>query len=61
MTLKLILKYHLFNTGDAKVPIEYKAEIAKELNEMVSTGNHNETNGANTLGQLIDVPEETKQ
>ena len=38
MTLKLILKYHLYNMGDAKVPIKYKAEIEKELNEMVHQG-----------------------
>ena len=45
--------------GRHKVPIKYKAEIEKELDG--PSGNHNETNGADTMGQLTDVPKETKQ
>ena len=46
--------------GRCKVPIEYKAEIKKELAEMVWPGYHHQTDWTNTMGQLIDLPKEGK-
>ena len=49
--------------GRCKVPIEHKAEIEKELNNMVPdrlARNHCKTNRANTMGKLTDVSKETQ-
>ena len=47
--------------GRWKVPIEHKAEIEKELNEMVLPRHHSKTDGTNTMGKLIDISKETQR
>ena len=47
--------------GRCKVPIEYKAEIEKELNDMVQQGIIANIDRTDTMGKLTDIPKETQR